>query len=132
MSISTAREIPIEYLVYKVTILKKALLIVATATLTGLFFDKGFSAGFLVGGLISMANFSLLARHIARMRGFSIGRAKRYIIGKFLAMYVIMAATLFIAATKGMTVFAGAAVGLFAIKFAIFIDGIFIKHAKSQ
>lgn len=130
MNTSYAKAIPVEYLIYKINIMKKAFLIIASVSLLMLFFSRKFSLGFFVGGLISMANFSLLAGYIAKMRSFALNRAKRYIISKFLVMYLVMAITLFIGATKGMVVFAGTALGLLVIKMAIFSDGALVKYAK--
>jgi|GEM_PF-3220434 len=131
MSISERREIPIEYLVYRVNILKKAIFIMLIISLAAGFFSRKFSIGFLMGGAVAMMNFSLLAGHIATMKGLAGKRAKSYIMGRFLVMYAVMALFLFVAITKGMYVFAGTALGLLVIKFAIFIDGILIKYAKS-
>ena len=74
-----------------------------------------------------MANFSLLAKYILKMRGLFAGKAKRYIIGKFLILYLAMAATLVIGATKGMATFAGCSLGLLVIKGAIFSEAIRFK-----
>lgn len=125
-----AREIPLEYLIYRINILKKAVFIILAISLAGLFFSRKFSVGFLVGGAIAMMNFSLLARHIAAMRDFALKKAKRYIMGKFLVMYIIMALFLFVAITKGVHVFIGTALGLLVIKFTIFMDGALVKYAK--
>lgn len=128
--------IPAEYLIYKVGILKKALFIILALSFASLFFLKSFSLGFFVGALISMANFSLLSKYILKMRDlmrdFSIIRAKRFIVVRFLIMYFIMGLALFIGATKGIDAFLGTALGLLVIKFTIFIDGILAKYVKSS
>ncbi len=122
MTICGTREIPLEYLIYRINILKKTLFITLAISLAGLFFSRKFSTGFFVGGALAMMNFSLLAGHIARMRDFPVKAARRYIIGKFLIMYAVMAVFLFIAIMKGMPVFIGMATGLLSVKFAIFLD----------
>ena len=97
MSVYGTREIPLEYLIYRINILKKAVFIILAVSLGGLFFSRKFSIGFLVGGAIAMMNFSFLAKDIAAMRDFTLKKAKRYIISKFLIMYLVMALFLFVA-----------------------------------
>ncbi len=130
MTTYEAKNIPIEYLIYKITIMKKSVFIMGVVCIGSILISKEFSFGFLVGGLLSIANFSLLAKHILKMRELPVKNAKRYIITKFLLIYFIAAVALFIAATKGMGVFAGTAVGLITTKFAIFIDNMIGKNAK--
>ena len=130
MNVDTFENIPTEYTVYKIAILKKSLLITFITCFIAFFFSRNFFLGFFIGGLLSMANFSLLAKHIIKMRNFSVNKAKRYIVGKFLIIYFIMGLALFIGATKGMLVFAATALGLIVIKIAIFLDRTVIKHAK--
>jgi len=125
-----AREVPVEYLIYRINILKKTLFIVLAVSLSGLFFSRKFSTGFFVGGALAMMNFSLLAGAVAKMRDFSVKSAKRYVISKFLIMYAIMALFLFIAIMKGLPAFIGTAIGLLSVKAAIFFDGVRVKHAK--
>ena len=126
---------PTEYLVYRINIMKKALFIILAVSFATLFFSKGFSLGFFVGGLIAMANFLLLSRYILKMKemmkDFSLVKARRFIVGKFLIMYLIMAIALFIGARKGMVVFAGTALGLLVVKFTIFLEGLIVKYVKS-
>lgn len=132
MNTYAVREIPVEYLVYRINIFKKSLFIILAVSFLSLFFSKELSLGFFVGGLISMANFSLLSKYILRMRDFPLGKAKRFIISRFLIIYLIMGLALFIGTTKGVLPFAGTALGLLTIKFAIFIDGVFSKYVKSS
>jgi hypothetical protein len=131
MSSDTVREIPVEYVIYRISILKRAVVTIAVVSVAMLFFMKGCALGFFVGGLIAMANFSLLSKYVVEMRNFPVARAKRYIIGKFLIQYLVMAVTLFIGATKGITVFAGTALGLLVIKAVIFQEAVFTRHGHT-
>ena len=130
MSVYNLENIPFEFLFYKLTIMKRTLFIILAVSFVTLFLSKEFSLGFFVGGLIAMANFSLLAKYILKMRELSVNKAKRFIVSRFFIIYLIMAAALFIGATKGMAVFFGVAAGLLTVKFAIYINGIFAKHVK--
>ena len=132
MTTCGVREIPIEYLIYRINILKKTLFIMLAISLVGLFFSRKFSTGFFVGSALAMMNFSLLAGAIARMRDLSIKSARRYIIGKFLIMYAVMALFLFIAMMKGIPAFIGTALGLLSVKVTIFLDGALAKYAKPR
>lgn len=130
MNASCARSIPVEYLAYKITILKKTLLTVLAVSAAALFFSRKFSLGFFVGGAIAMANFSLFAKYIEEMRNLTLRAAKKYIMARFLLIYLVMAAALFVAASKGMLVFAATALGLLAVKASIFLDGVLGKNVK--
>jgi hypothetical protein len=132
MSTVTSDTVPLDYIVYKITIMRRALFAMIAFCLAAMFFSRGLAAGIVVGGLISIANFSLLAKYIIAMRGFSVAKAKQYIIGKFLVQYVIMAAALFIAATKGMDVFIGTAVGLLMVKVSLFLEMVVARYAQSR
>jgi len=122
---------PPEYMIYKINIMKKSLFLVLAGSFASLFFSRQFSLGFFVGGAVSVANFSLLAGYILRMRGLSSRKARGFIVSRFLVMYLIMAVTLFIGITKGLVVFTAAALGLLAVKFAIFLNGIPKRYVES-
>jgi len=120
---------PVEYLIYKINILKKCLLLMAIGIVVGLFWNRNFSFGFFVGSFIAMANFSLLSKYVLRMREMPIKAAQRFIILRFLLMYVIMAAALFSAVKKDVTVFLAVALGLLIVKAVIFVDN-FISRKR--
>jgi len=114
---------PQELLIFKITILKRCLLIISFACLAAFIFrQRDFAFGFLVGGLISMAVFSLLYKYVLAARSFSPLKRKKYLIPKALLIYVIMGAALFIAVKKGLPVFLGTAAGLLCLKAAIFAE----------
>ncbi|MBL7197308.1 MAG: ATP synthase subunit I [Candidatus Omnitrophica bacterium] len=113
---------PVEYLIYKINILKKCLLFMVIGIIVGLFWDKNFSFGFFVGSFIAIANFSLLSKYVLQMRDMSIKAAQRFIILRFLLMYVIMAVVLFSAVKKDMITFLAVALGLIIVKVVIFVD----------
>lgn len=121
--------IPVEYLIYKINILKKCLLLMAIGIVVGLFWNRNFSFGFFVGSFIAMANFSLLSKYVLRMREMPIKAAQRFIILRFLLMYMIMAAALFSAVKKDVTVFLAVALGLLIVKAVIFVDN-FISRKR--
>jgi len=120
---------PVEYLIYKINILKKCLLLMAIGIVVGLFWNRNFSFGFFVGSFIAMANFSLLSKYVLRMREMPIKAAQRFIILRFLLMYMIMAAALFSAVKKDVTVFLAVALGLLIVKVVIFVDN-FISRKR--
>ena len=121
--------VPAEYVICKINILKKGAIVMFGVLILSLFFDRGFSLGFFMGGCIALANFSLLSKHILQMREFSIKKAQRFIVAKFLLMYLIMGLALFIGRTKGLPTFFGVAAGLLVIKIAIFLNSLARRNA---
>ena len=121
--------VPLEYLIYKINILKKCLLFMAIGIVVGLFWNRNFSFGFFVGSFIAMANFSLLSKYVLKMREMSIKAAQRFIILRFLLMYMIMAVALFSAVKKDVMAFLAVALGLVIVKVAIFVDN-FISRKR--
>ena len=114
-------DVPLEYLVFKVTIFKRCAFIISVICVAALLLKQGgFAVGCFIGGLISVLNFSLLYKYVLALRGLSRQRRKRFLIPKSLLIYLIMGLTLFIAAKKGMPVFFGAAAGIFSLKIALF------------
>ena len=123
--------VPKEYLIFKIQILKRVFLAAGVLSLTAFFIgQKGFSAGILVGGLVSISVFSLLYKYILDIRGFTAPRRKRVIISKYFIVYIIMAAALFIGIKKGLAVFLGVAAGLILLKIAIFTETFKTKHVS--
>ena len=116
--------VPLEYIVYKINILKKAIVLISLVGISAIFLNKGFSLGFFIGGFLSLANFSLLSRHILQIRSFSLRKAQTFIILRFLLMYLIMAAALVIGIHKGLATFFGVAVGLLVIQIIIFLENL--------
>ena len=113
---------PLEYIVYKISILKKAMILLLSILIPSVFFNKGFALGFFMGGCISLANFSLLSKYILEMKDLAVRKAQRFIVLRFLGMYLIMAVVLVIGINKGLVTFFGVAAGLLIIKFAIFLS----------
>jgi hypothetical protein len=95
----------------------------------GFFWSKNFSWGFFLGSFISLANFSLLSKYVLKMKQMPIKAAQRFIISRFLLMYVIMAAALFAAVKKGLISFLAVALGLILVKIVIYLDN-FISAKK--
>ena len=91
--------------------------------------------GLLAGTMVSIVNFKLLAKDIIKKTSVKGGGKLFFrITGGYILRYGLMAIVLIIAAKKDIYYFAGAAVGLFAIRAAIFIDAFLIskwKPAKS-
>ena len=115
--------IPTEYFIFKVNVFKKIFIITTSIFLLTLVLgQKDFAFGFLVGGLLSFAIFSLLYKYILVMRGLDAPQRKKFITLRMLIIYAIMALALFIGIKKGITVFLGTAAGIFSLKIAIFIQ----------
>jgi hypothetical protein len=116
--------VPEEYFIFKISILKKLILITIGLS-TAAFFagQRGFSAGILVGGLISAAVFSMLYKYVLRVRGISPSNKRAFLISRYLLIYGVMALTLLIGIKKGIGVFLGAASGLILLKVVIFWEG---------
>lgn len=86
--------------------------------------------GLLTGTLVSIVNFKLLSKDVIKKasqnnRKIFLGIAEGYFL-----RYGLMAIVLIIAARKGIYYFLGAALGLFAIRLAIFIDTFLISKWK--
>lgn len=125
--------VPQEYFVFKINIFKKLFLITAAVSLITFFLGgKGFALGFLVGGAISAAIFSLLYKYVLIMRGIKLPGRKRFIAGRALVIYAIMAAALLIGLKKGIPVFLGTAAGIFSLKVAIFAQVFGEKYASPR
>lgn len=89
------------------------------------------STGILIGTLVSIVNFKLLARDVVKKTSQSTQMMFFRISGGYILRYGLMAIALIIAAKKGVYYFLGVAIGLFAIRIAIFIDTFFISKWKS-
>ncbi|NQT90987.1 MAG: hypothetical protein HQ558_07020 [Candidatus Omnitrophica bacterium] len=115
--------VPVEYLIFKVKILKRSFFIIAIVSVAAfLFRQSGFAFGFLVGGVMSVFIFQLLYKYVLALREISAGQRKKFLIPRALLIYLIMGVVLFIAIKKGMPVFIGAAAGLFSLKLVIFAE----------
>jgi len=115
--------VPAEYLVFKVNIYKKVLFITLAASLAALLLgQRGFATGFFIGGLLSMAIFSLLYKYVLALRNLALPRRKRFIMPRALLIYAIMGVALAIGIKKGIPVFIGTAAGLLSLKIAVFIQ----------
>ena len=122
---------PKEFLLFKITIFKRCLLILLAGCIASFVFRQGaFALGFFMGSLISMAIFSLLYRYILAAKDFSPRQRKKFLIPKALLIYVIMGITLFIAIKKGLPVFLGCAAGLLSLKIAIFAEAFKRKQCQ--
>lgn len=116
-------QVPQELLIFKITILKRCLLLMIVGSLVSFAFRQGALAfGFFMGCTMAMAVFSLLSKYVLAARNFSPRQRKRFFIPKALLIYAIMAATLLIAIKKGLPVFLGTTAGLFCLKIAIFTE----------
>jgi len=114
---------PQGFLLFKISIIKRCLLIVLVASLASLLLgQEGFSLGVLIGGCIAICIFSLLSKYVLALGGLSSRQRKRFLIPKALLIYAIMGITLFIAIKKGLPVFLGTAAGLLTLKAAIFAE----------
>jgi hypothetical protein len=80
--------------------------------------------GFLAGSLVSILNFKLLIKSIKSLNPqHSQRRIKTHFFLQYLIRYGIMGLVLYLALRfKGMQFFIGTAVGLFMIRFSIFVD----------
>ena len=123
-------EVPKDYFVFKINVLKKLFLFMLGVCLASLAFgQKEFSLGFFVGGMLSMATFALLYKYVLEMRNFPASGRKIFIMARSLLIYLIMGLALFIAIKKGIATFLGAAAGFISLKIAIFIQAFQEKHA---
>jgi len=122
--------VPTEYLVFKINILKKLLIATLFVSLSAfLIGQKGFSLGFIVGGLLAMAIFSLLYKYVLMLRNIELSKRKRFIVPRAFILIGIMAFALAIGIKKGVPVFLGTAMGVLLLKIVIFIQAFQEKHA---
>jgi len=123
-------KIPEEYFIFKISVLKKILIITLVISTTALVLaQKGFALGFLTGGLLSGAIFSLLYKYVLQIRNFSVSKRKRFLLLRSFAIYAIMALALLIGIKKGIPAFLGTALGLLSLKAAVFMQAFGEKHA---
>jgi len=122
--------VPAEYIIFKLNIFKKLFLFTLGAcTISLLLRQKEFSAGFLMGGLLSAAIFSLLYKYALEIRGFPLAKRKTFLIARSLLISLIMGAALFIGIKKGLNTFLGTAAGLISLKIAVFAQAFQERHA---
>jgi len=122
-------EVPRDYFVFKINVLKKLLLFTLGVCLASLAFgQKEFSLGFFMGGMLSMATFALLYKYVLQMRNFSASGRKKFIMARSLLIYLIMGLALFIGIKKGMATFLGVAAGFILLKIAVFMQAFQEKH----
>lgn len=106
---------------------KKALLIGAIVALAGAPFKLfGFSIGVVLGALISVFNFRLLAKKVELIAA-GIGKPAAIFLG-YIFRYILMGIVLWICINRGFSYFLGAACGLFAIRVAIYIDSFVVQR----
>lgn len=123
--------IPIEYLLFKISILKKcSVIILLISAISILFKQGGFALGCFIGGFISIFIFLLLYKYVLVLKDLSPPQRKKFFIPRSLLIYAIMGLTLFIAIKKGIPVFLGTALGLLSLKLAIFTE--VFKKRKCQ
>ena len=122
--------IPTEYLTFKLNIFRKLFLFILGVCIISLLLrQKEFSTGFLVGGLLSAAIFSLLYKYVLDIRGFPLAKRKNFLIARSLLISLIMGAALFIGIKKGLHAFLGVAAGLVSLKIAVFTQAFQERHA---
>ena len=115
--------VPPAYLIFKLNVLKKITVIIFGVCLVALFIgQRGFSAGFLVGGLLAAAIFSLLYKYVFAVRHIKLAKKKKFMITRALLIYALMGFALAIGIKKGLPVFLGLAAGLFSLKAAVLIQ----------
>lgn len=81
-----------------------------------------FAFGLLVGTLVSILNFKLLANRLVGSFKLIGSRVFFNLFSSLLFRFGIMGLVLWAAINKGLDLFFGASVGLFMVKFAIYID----------
>lgn len=124
--------IPADYFIFKINILKKLILItLAVCLIAFLSGQRGFSLGFLVGGLLAMAIFSLLYKYVLALRNIQLPKRKKFIAARALLIFLLMGLALAIGIKKGLPVFFGTAAGIFSLKIAIFTQAFQEKHASA-
>ena len=124
--------IPANYYIFKINILKKIFLIILGISLIALpLGQKGFFFGFLIGSLLSMAIFLLLYKYVIAINGLELAKRKNFLITRSLLIYILMGLALFIGIKKGVPVFLGTAAGLLTLKIAIFIQVFRERHASA-
>ena len=123
--------IPVEYFIFKIDILKKIFIIVLSISLISLLLgQKDFALGFLVGGVLASFIFSLLYKYVLQVRNFTLPNKKRFLILRSFALYAIMGFALFIGIKKGIYVFLGVALGLLTLKLALFTEYFKERHVS--
>lgn len=98
-------------------VIKKALIVSGIIFLASVFIKPEFSLGLLIGAMISVVNFFLLAQQV-----------KKVVEGKFLFFsffgyiirYLLMAVALYVSIRINIWVFVGCAVGLFMVRLGMY------------
>ena len=99
-------------------VIKKALFYAGLAALISFFIKREFSLGFIMGVLVSILNFLLLAEQV---RAFTSGK-KFLVFGFFgyIIRYLLMGCILFLAIKIDIWAFCGCAAGLFMVRLGIY------------
>lgn len=112
-------------------LIKLAFILSAVIIAVSLYFKRyEFAAGLIIGTFVSVVNFKLLAREVVKKAQNT--RRLFLIYPGYILRYGLMAAALIISAKKGIYYFSGVALGLFAIRMAIFTDTFFFSKWKSE
>ena len=91
-----------------------------------------FSIGIMLGTLTSILTFRLLAKNVESILRSRIGRVAFRSIGGYFFRFAIMATVLWTAINRSLLCFTGAAIGLFAVRIAIYINAYLEKkYAKA-
>lgn len=94
-----------------------------------LFLGMEFSLGLIVGTLMSILNFRLLARTVVRA---SVAKklSPGFFIAGYFVRYALIGLVLWIAINQSLPCFAGASIGLFMVKAAIYVDAFLLRRCK--
>ena len=101
-------------------VIKKAALYAVIVFAVSFFIKRQFSIGLLLGGLVSILNFLLLAKQVE-----SFASGKKFLVFGFfgyIIRYLLMGLVLFIAIKIDLWAFFGCALGLFMIRIAIYAE----------
>jgi hypothetical protein len=99
-------------------VIKKALLYAGVVFVISFFIKRQFSIGLVLGSLVSILNFLLLAKQV---ESFTSGK-KFLVFGFFgyIIRYLLMGLALFIAIKIDLWAFFGCGLGLFMIRLAVY------------
>ncbi|MDD4909230.1 MAG: ATP synthase subunit I [Candidatus Omnitrophica bacterium] len=105
----------------KARISKKAFFTAALFAVIALLLKRYYlGAGLMLGSLVSIFNFNMLAKKAEKIAQNKIMPV--YFVFGYTGRYLLMALALFAAAKSDLAAFIGAAIGLFSVRFAVYCE----------
>jgi hypothetical protein len=117
-----------EFFVIKYTIILNLFL----AVISLIFFDKRTAFGLLVGSVMGIVNFHLLAISLQKSVSFTPTKAQAYMVVQYIFRYILWFTVFYIALKRPDVNLLTTIIGMLTIKFVILVSNIFKVFPQNQ